>query len=144
MPINVILVEDDPDIRLVLARTLAFRFQVTDFGDAREALDHLERGDATYDVAVVDLWLPGMDGLTLIEKMQQDERLNKIAVIIITGIMPERELPVSFWTKNLGIAGFFHKPFHPEDLVKKIDEIARERAGLPPEDQSRGPRGGYL
>lgn len=144
MPIKVILVEDDPDIRHVLAKTLAFRYDVADFGDAREALDHLEAGPADYNVAVIDLWLPGMDGLTLIEKMHESETLRQIAVIIITGIVNDRELPTSFWTKNLGIAGFFHKPFHPEDLVKKIEDVVRERMGMPPEDDQGKPRGGYL
>ncbi|GAB4318747.1 MAG: response regulator [Candidatus Sumerlaeia bacterium] len=143
MPIQVMLVEDDDDIRLVLCQAMRHRFNVAEFADARSALEHLRNGDAPYQVAVVDLWMPGMDGLTLIEKMQADERLRRIAIIIITGIA-DRELPESFWTRNLGIAGFFHKPFHPEDLIRKIEDVVRAQIGLPPGDEAQGPRGGYL
>ena len=144
MPTRVILIEDDDDIRLVLSKTLQFRFDVVDVGDARSALDILESDGEGFDVAVVDLWMPGMDGLTLIEKIQADEKLRDIAIIIITGIMADRDLPERFWTKNLKISGFFHKPFHPEDLVKKISDVMRSKQGLPPEEEDTSPRGGYL
>ena len=145
MPINVILVEDDADIRMVIGQHLRFRFEVSDFGDARQALEFMKKRDVEFDMAVIDLWMPGMDGLALIEEIRADANFSELPVIIITGIVPDhKDLPDAFWTKNLGIAGFLHKPFHPQDLTNKIDEVIRQKRGLPPAEEETPPRGGFL
>jgi CheY-like chemotaxis protein len=144
MAVNILLVEDDDDVRQILSHTLQFRYDVTEVNNARSALELLQNDGKIFEIAIIDLWMPGMDGLTLIETMRKDEELSKISVIIITGIVPDHDLPEAFWSKNLGVDAFLQKPFHSEELIKKCDEIIRKRKGLPPEDEQTFPRGGYL
>lgn len=141
MPVKIIIVEDDNEVREILKQLLSYHYDVTDVANAKTALEILQQSKGFFDIAIIDLWMPGMNGLTLIEKMGEDEQLSKISIIIITGIVKDQELPNSFWSKSLGVDAFFQKPFNPEELIIKVDEIMRKRLNLPKDDHIPG---GYL
>ena len=81
---KVLVVEDDPISREMLARTLrkAGCHQVWEAGNGRQALAQL--AEETPDVILLDLMMPEMDGFEFIEALQQDETRREIPVVLLT------------------------------------------------------------
>ena len=81
---RILVVDHDPSIRIGLVEFLsAYHFEVTPAETPMEALDILSRG--TYNVAIVDLLLPGMDGDTMISKANEIQ--PALNYIIYTGVL---------------------------------------------------------
>ena len=114
-PINarkrVLVVDDEETIRDLLSKTLALGdYEVETAGDASTALDRMRQ--ASYDLLVADLKMPGMDGLTLI-KQARDMKAN-LPIIIITGFSSESS---AIEAVNLGVTGYLTKPFRVPQVL---------------------------
>jgi CheY-like chemotaxis protein/predicted transcriptional regulator len=113
---SVLLVDDDETIRKALTRTLSKEgFNVDSATNGKHALEKSQL--AHYDVALVDIRLPDMDGIILL-RMLKDES-PEIKVIIITGY-PSLENAIN--AVDAGAAAYITKPFKPADLLAKIRE----------------------
>lgn len=108
---RVLVVDDESSIRELLAKTLALaEYEVDTAPDGRAALERLRLGN--YDLLIADLKMPGMDGLTLI---REAKRLKAdLPVIIITGFSTESS---AIEAVNLGVAGYFTKPFRVPQVL---------------------------
>jgi excisionase family DNA binding protein len=102
--LRVLVVDDEPSIRDVLAKTLALaEYEVDVVADGRSALDRMRA--FTYDLLITDLKMPGMDGLSLIQRAK--DLKSDLPVIIITGFSSESS---AIDAVNLGVAGYLIKP----------------------------------
>jgi CheY-like chemotaxis protein/predicted transcriptional regulator len=113
---SVMLIDDDETIRKALTRTLSKEgFRVDGATNGKQALEksRLEH----YDVALVDIRLPDMDGITLL-RMLRDESPG-IKAIIITGY-PSMENAIN--AVDAGADAYITKPFKPTDLLAKMRE----------------------
>jgi CheY-like chemotaxis protein/predicted transcriptional regulator len=111
---SVLLIDDDETIRKALTRTLSKEgFTVDDATSGRQALEKSRL--VHYDVALVDIRLPDMDGITLL-RMLRDESPG-IKEIIITGY-PSMENAIN--AIDEGADAYITKPFKPADLLAKI------------------------
>lgn len=122
---KIYVVEDDDNIRDLLRIALeGFGYGVFAFETAEEAFLKVE-GDRP-DLAVFDLMLPGMDGLSAIKKLRRNERLKDMPVIILTA--KDRE-----FDKVAGLDGgaddYMTKPFGVMELAARIRSLLRRRAG---------------
>lgn len=122
---KIYVVEDDDNIRDLIRIALeGFGYVVFAFETAEEAF--LEMGNDRPDLAVFDLMLPGMDGLTAIKKLRKNERLKDMPVIILTA--KDRE-----FDKVAGLDGgaddYMTKPFGVMELAARIRSLLRRRAG---------------
>jgi len=78
-----LVVEDDPDIVELIDHYLkAEGFEVEALGDGRQALERLRGGG--HDVVILDLQLPGLDGLSLCAELRRDKRTRSLPVIMLT------------------------------------------------------------
>ena len=102
---RVLVVDDEPSIRDLLAKTLALaEYEVDLAPDGKTALERLRI--VPYDLVITDLRMPGVDGLTVI---REGRRLRPdIPVIIITGYSTEAS---AIEAVNLGVSGYLTKPF---------------------------------
>jgi CheY-like chemotaxis protein len=120
-PTRLAVIDDDADLRKALCWMLRLDgFEVSDFGDAREAITQLEAG-LPIDAILLDLMMPGMNGWDFCNYRATSPALQKIPVIVITarrGFEP----PV-------GVAEVILKPFAPEKLH---DAITRALAAQAP------------
>lgn len=121
---RIYVIEDDDNIRDLIKIALeGFGYTVSAFETAEEALKKIE-GDQP-DLAVFDLMLPGMDGLTAIRKIRKDEVLKDMPVIILTA--KDRE-----FDKVAGLDGgaddYMTKPFGVMELAARIRSLLRRRA----------------
>ena len=128
---RVLVVEDDPDIVELIDHYLrAEGFEVEGVSDGRLALERLRTG--SYDVIVLDLQLPGMDGLSLCAELRRDKRTRALPVIMLTARGDEADRVVGL---EVGGDDYVVKPFSPKELVARVRALMR-RLERPGEDES--------
>ena len=112
---RILVVDDEESVCRILARTLAPLGYAVDVAlDADTALDTMKTRPA--NVAVIDIRMPGHDGLWLIERLQ--ERYPETAVVIVTGV---RDLDPRL-TLRPAVIGYITKPF----AAKKVREMVKQ------------------
>lgn len=113
MPATILLVEDDPLQREITAILLKKKgHTVVAVSDGRAALLHLQGGGGeNTSLAILDIGLPGMDGLELLELIRQ--RHPALPCVMLTG---NQELDTAVRATQLGAYDFMNKPVEPERL----------------------------
>jgi CheY-like chemotaxis protein len=124
------MVEDDPkDVELSLTALEEYNLanEVVVVGDGEEALDYLYcRGayqDRTGDnpaVMLLDLKLPKVDGLEVLQQIKSDERMRMIPVVVLTSSHEERDMVASY---KLGVNAYVVKPVNFHEFVNAIREL---------------------
>jgi DNA-binding response OmpR family regulator len=130
-PKRILVVEDEANIREVVCRYLEREgFQVLEAGDGYAALDLIAEKEP--DLIVMDLMLPGIDGLTLTRQLRQRSR---VPVIMLTarGDTSDRIRGL-----DSGADDYLPKPFSPRELVSRIQAVLRRGA---PREPARLPFG---
>jgi DNA-binding response OmpR family regulator len=111
---SVLIVDDDPDIHVLLKAPLGGRgLEVESVFDSTGALQSV--GERSYDVVLLDVLLPGMDGLTLLHRLR-DVRPG-LKVIIMTAANTPSNLVASIRQQAFS---YFSKPFHQEVVVETV------------------------
>ncbi|KKO46862.1 transcriptional regulator [Arsukibacterium ikkense] len=87
-----------------------------------------------YDLAVIDLGLPKMDGLSLIRKARQQELKTPIIILTARGSWQEKVEGL-----DAGADDYLTKPFHGEELLARCNALIRRAAGQPDPTLSAGP-----
>lgn len=127
-----LVVEDDPDIVELIEHYLkAEGFEVEGIADGRRALERLRGGG--HDVVVLDLQLPGLDGLSLCAELRRDERTRALPVIMLTARGDEADRVVGL---EVGADDYVVKPFSPKELVARVRALMRR---LGRGDRGEGP-----
>ena len=121
MELNILVVDDSPIMRKMIIKTIHLCgldiVEIYEAGDGKEALEKLKQHPV--DLLLVDVNMPVMDGIEMLERVRHDpERKTMPVFIISTESNPKR---IEF-IKSQG-ADFLHKPFTPEDLREKIMQI---------------------
>lgn len=116
-----LVVEDDPDIVELLAHYLrADGWSVDAVEDGRKALERIRA--ESYQLLVLDLQLPGMDGLALCIEVRRDRRTRDVAVVMLTARGDETDRIVGL---ELGADDYIVKPFSPKELVARVRALFR-------------------
>ncbi len=122
---GIVIVEDESTVSDSLKMVLELRgYETWVAGSGPTGLEMLRRHKP--DLLVLDLVLPGMDGLSVLEKVREDEGLRRIPVVIVTVVTQDSNLADGFWQKAVGTAAFVTKPFDPFKVADKIDAILAE------------------
>jgi CheY-like chemotaxis protein len=87
-----LIVDDEEDVRLVWTAVVQESgLEVIEAADGRAALEILE-GDAIFDLMVLDIMMPQMDGYEVLRRLRQDERFKQLPVILATGNRSTQDL----------------------------------------------------
>lgn len=127
--IRILVVEDDRDIAELVGRYLEKAgFAVELLSSGRDAITAL--GDHPPDVLVLDLMLPGVDGLEICRAARANEKTAKIPIIMLTARAETSERIAGL---EIGADDYIGKPFSPNELVARIRALLRrvERAEEP-------------
>jgi two-component system OmpR family response regulator len=120
---RLLVVEDDPAIASFLVKGLTEAgFAVDQAGSGGTALEMVSR--EPYDLAVVDLMLPGLDGLALIEELRR--RRIKVPVIILSA---KRSVDDRVRGLQAGGDDYLTKPFAFEELLARVQALIRRSTG---------------
>jgi CheY-like chemotaxis protein len=127
---RILLVEDDPkDIELTLAALEEYNLanEVFVVGDGEEALDYLQCrgafGTRTREnpaVVLLDLKLPKVDGLEVLQAIKSDDELKVIPVVVLTSSRQEQDIVASY---QLGVNAYVVKPVDFHEFVNAIKEL---------------------
>jgi len=128
--IEILLVEDNPvdrEITLGVLKKHNFANMIHVAEDGEEALEYLFNiGNARADIngkptmILLDLKLPKVDGLEVLQKIKADNRTKNIPVIVLTSSSEEFDIVASY---NLGVNGYILKPVSFKKMVDAINEM---------------------
>ena len=125
MPARILVVEDDPDLRLLLGRILkSAGFSVVEAGSGADAIDALSAGAP--DLAILDLRLPDTDGISLLRRLRGLKGGGRLPVIFCTIRDAFESLAEAH---SLGAVDYVLKPFEERDLLSRVRRALETRPG---------------
>jgi len=128
---HILLVEDARDIREPLARYLRERgYRATTAPDAASARKVMK--GAAIDLVVLDIMMPGEDGLSLCRSLRESSQLP---VVLLTARSDEVDRIIGL---EMGADDYISKPFSPRELVARIAAVLRRTQALPPRQTPPG------
>ena len=116
---KILIVEDDEDIVELVRYNLAkdgFRPMGVTTGE--EALKKLQT--ESFDLVLLDLMLPGIDGLEVCRRIKENEKLRSIPIVMLTAKGQEFDKKKGL---EVGADTYMTKPFDPDAIVEKAEEV---------------------
>ena len=127
---RILVVEDDPrDVELTLTALDEYKLanEVVVTRDGKEALDYLyyreqfaSRSQENPAVILLDLKLPKVNGLEVLQTIRSDDRLRMIPVVVLTSSHEERDMVASY---KLGVNAYVVKPVDFHEFVNAVKEL---------------------
>ena len=133
---RVLVVEDEAAIREVIALNLRMAgYDVTEAGSAEAALAAIDTS-APFDVAVLDIMLPGMNGFSLCENIRRDS--DSIGIIMLSAKSQEDD---KIRGLSIGADDYMTKPFSVSELLARVDALCRRVARAAGQDTGQEAEG---
>jgi len=118
---HVLVADDEPHIgRIIKMKLEQGPFRVTLAYDGKDALEALER-ESDIGLVLLDLMMPHLSGLDVLERIRADERWKDLPTIILTAAGQEQQHRKAM---ELGASEFLTKPFSPKKLYARAAELA--------------------
>jgi DNA-binding response OmpR family regulator len=115
--LKMLCVDDNKDLRHNLEQQFtAEDFDVDTASDGDEALERIKQKD--YDVVLLDLKMPRMDGMTVLKEMKKLSKYPQ--VIVLTAV---NEVPTALECIKLGARDYIAKPYDPEELLHVVIKV---------------------
>ncbi len=119
---KILVVEDDQDIRLLLAETLAdIGYQVIEAEDGGTGLR--KAVDEDPDIILLDVMMPVIDGFQVLERLQDNPDTHPIPIIMVSAKGQEQDIMRAM---RGGAWGYLIKPWSPDDLESKVRNAEAE------------------
>jgi DNA-binding NtrC family response regulator len=120
---TILVVDDEKNIRRTLGMVLEGEgFRVVESESAEQALEIVTHATSPIDMAILDLKLPGMSGLQLLEKLRAEEATRELPVIVISGHATVQDAVDAI---KLGASDFFEKPLSRERVLVSVNNSIR-------------------
>jgi signal transduction histidine kinase/DNA-binding response OmpR family regulator len=121
----ILIVEDNPDIRMQLADNFRKEYNIQ---EAIDGIAGLKRATETIpDLIITDLMMPRMDGVELCERLKNDESTSHIPIIMLTAKVTLEDKITGFLT---GADDYISKPFHMAELKARVSNLIEQRKKL--------------
>jgi two-component system, NtrC family, nitrogen regulation response regulator NtrX len=120
---RILIVDDEPGIRQSLAGVLGdegLHTQAVDSGEA--CLEALDREN--YDLVLLDIWLPGMDGLATLERIEEIPAVDRPSVVVISG---HGNIETAVRATKLGAFDFLEKPLTIEKVIVVVKNALQQK-----------------
>jgi two-component system nitrogen regulation response regulator NtrX len=122
-PTTVLVVDDEKNIRRTLAMVLdGDGYRVVEAESGEQALDAIARAETPIDVAVLDLKLPGLSGIQVLERLRAEEATRELPVIVVSGHATVQDAVLAI---KLGASDFFEKPLNRERILVSVGNSVR-------------------
>ncbi len=120
----VILIEDDPSVLSAVGRILKREgYDVAGFADPFAALSSLGESPSVFDLIIIDINLPGIDGFDTSRRLREIRSLADVPIIFISAIHTDSERMLQ--GLQLGAVDYIVKPFDPDIFLKKVENFVR-------------------
>ena len=118
---KILIVDDEKDIVKMLSYNLKKEgYRIVDARDGEDALDLALREHP--DLILLDLMLPGIDGLEVCKQLKKEAKTSRIPIIMLTAKTQETDKIVGL---ELGADDYVSKPFSPKELIARIKAVLR-------------------
>lgn len=125
---HILVVDDEPDISALLAYHLAREsYRVRTVSTGQEALKAMEA--ETPDLVLLDLMLPGVSGIEVLQEIRRQEAWRDVPVILLTAKSSEIDRVEGF---RQGADDYVPKPFSPQEVVLRVGAVLRRVRQEPP------------
>ena len=126
--LRVLVVDDEPDVRTVVGMNLDLAgMEHGEAADGTEAIEMLNSGG--WDACILDLGLPDVDGLSVLQDLQESGRINDMSVVVLSA----RGSPdAAVQAMQLGAHAHLTKPFSPASVAQLVQELTK----LSPDDRA--------
>ena len=121
---QVLVIDDEPIMRKLLMQILKDKHEVILKENGREALEWMYSGNIP-DLVVADLNMPEIDGFEYIEKVRESGFFSDVPLIVLSG---EESSAERIKCLKLGANDYLIKPFNPEELGLRIDNLIKLRS----------------
>ncbi len=116
---RILVADDDADIRLLVVMRLQHSgHDVTGVGDGRAAIEACRENE--HDLIVLDVMMPGMDGLAACRELRSDPVTAKVPVILLTARAQSADVEAGI---AAGADDYVTKPFSPRELAARVDSL---------------------
>ncbi|QEN09713.1 response regulator transcription factor [Oceanispirochaeta crateris] len=118
---KLLIIEDEADIRELISFNLEMNgYEIEKARDGEEGLDKAKKGD--FDLIILDLMLPGMDGIKVCSQLRKDADKKDVPIIMLTAKSEDEDI-----IKGLesGADDYITKPFSPRILVARVNAALR-------------------
>ncbi len=123
VPVHVLLVEDEPDLRSTLRYNLKRAgYTVTDVGNGQDALKALRADGTPIEIVVSDVMMPVLDGHALVRAVRADAATAELPFMFLTAKCETTDRVEGF---RLGADDYLTKPFDIEELLARVQVLAR-------------------
>lgn len=123
---RILVVDDDEDSRDLAIFCLGAGFEVVEAADGREGL--LRAEELMPNLILLDIRMPGIDGVEVLSRLREKPALKSIPVIVIT-VVSDKELRWEIMEKE--VEGYLVKPFHITDFRSEVTKVLGKRWRLP-------------
>lgn len=128
MQLNILVVDDSKVTRKMIGRTLAMAgIPIGSLVEAENGAEGLKKMQALFlmerapfDVVIADINMPEMNGVEMIERMNDDPKLKAIPVVVVSTEGSQTRIEE---LRGLGVQAYIRKPFTPEDVRDMIRQI---------------------
>jgi CheY-like chemotaxis protein len=129
---RILVIDDDQAVRTAISLVLEREgFEVEIVGDGRAGVAAMAK--AGFDIVIVDLFMPGMDGLETIKAFNQTA--PSVPIIAMSGILarqaPDAAPDFLRMATTFGAVHSLHKPFRPNDLLQAVEKCLSDRRKPP-------------
>lgn len=122
---KILVIEDDSDIKELIQYNLeAHGYQTQGVEDGEKGLGLAQR--ETFDLCILDIMLPGIDGLTVLRELRSHSQTKSMRVIMLTAKGEESDVVIGL---ELGADDYMVKPFSPKELVARSKAVLRRNVG---------------
>lgn len=118
---KVLVVDDENDILLIVRTSLKDDYEVETASSGPDALAHIEENSP--DLIILDMMMPEMDGIEVLEKIRANPGTAAIPVIFLTGVSERSKIREAL---DKGTQYYIVKPFKQQDLMNKVALALRE------------------
>lgn len=121
---KVLIVEDEVHIQKLIKLILEKHgIEVHAVSTGEEALQYLETTKIQPNLVLLDIMMPGIDGLQVLKTIKGNSSLKHIPVVMLTALAQES---VVLQGIKLGARDYIRKPFHPGELAKRVGKLLAE------------------
>lgn len=120
---TILIAEDDSSIRELLEESLNSLYDVISVDNGYSA--YIKASEENPGLILLDLFLPRMDGITVVKKLKANDRTKNIPILVVSA-HNKKELIVTLL--KLGVRHFLAKPFEINNLVKRVGELYQDSA----------------
>lgn len=122
---KILVIEDDPDIRVLMEYILKDDYEVVSCSDGRSGID--EALKTKPDLILLDLYMAGMSGFEVCKTIRGNSEISSIPIIIITAGAQREDVSEGY---AIGADDYIFKPFDPEELIERMEKLLEKVSGV--------------